>query len=57
MPPSYVEAEIGKIVVRGNLGQKKVSEVSISKNKLGAMVHICNPSLQEALVKRTTVQG
>jgi hypothetical protein len=39
--PSYMEGGHGRIVVRGQPGQK-VSQDAISKNKLGVVGHTCN---------------
>jgi hypothetical protein len=45
--PSYLEAKIRRIMIRGQSGQK-VSETPISTNKPGMVAHNCYPSYVKA---------
>jgi hypothetical protein len=49
------EAEIRRIKVQGQHGQK-VSEAPISTNKLGMVVHLCNPNYTGDIGRRIVVQ-
>jgi hypothetical protein len=41
--PVTLEVEIGRIMVQCQ-PQQKVSEITISINKLGVVIHVCNQS-------------
>jgi hypothetical protein len=52
----YLEAELGGSWFEASLGKKTVKP-SISTNKLGMMLHACNPSISGGAGKRIKVQG
>jgi hypothetical protein len=51
------EAEIGRITVQGQPGQKVSETLPTPKNKLGVVVHVCNPSHLGGIGRRIMVQS
>jgi hypothetical protein len=56
--PSYLgDRRDRRILVQGQPGQKIIKTPSISKNKVGMVVHACNPSYKKGMGRKSMVQG